>query len=551
MNSSNIYITGFSGTGKTTVSRIVAERMGWRLVDTDDEIVRSAGRSIEEIFRSEGEPRFREIERDALLKVADGERQVVSTGGGIVVDERNRRVMERSGVVVCLESRPETIYRRLSNERGESAGPVVRPMLVDDDPLIRISALKTDRQTLYAQAHWTVSTDLLTPGDVATEVVRAWRTLASHASRGRWSETGDLAAVVSTSSGQYPIWVGWETLGELGERAKETVGPGAAYVITDEGARTHGRRAQVSLEAAGFPCHLFVMPSGEQSKSLEMAGHVYTWLASLKAERGHLIAAVGGGVVGDLAGFVAATFLRGMRLCHVPTSLLAMMDAAIGGKTAVDLPEGKNLVGFFYQPAFVLEDVQVLGSLPLRELTAGWAEAIKHGLILDEDLLEIFEAKRDAILSRDRDAMTEVIRRSVRVKAGVVSGDDKEAAGLRILLNYGHTIGHGIEAAAGYHRYLHGEAVSVGMMGAAMIGKEMGLLSAQEVDRQRDVLMAYGLPVRYEGLDADSIRAAMAVDKKTVGGVIQWVLLDGIGRAVTRSDVPEPLVRKVLDGLRA
>ncbi len=550
MNPSNIYITGFSGTGKTTVSRFVADRMGWRLVDTDDEIVRTAGRSIEDVFRSDGESRFREMEREALSIVAEGERQVVSTGGGIVMDERNRRVMEGSGVVLCLEARPETIHRRLTREQDDSAGPIVRPMLVDDDPLIRISALKADRQPHYAQAHWTVSTDLLTPSEVADEVVRAWRMLADHVGSGGSTETGDRAAVVSASSGQYPIWVGWGLLGELGERAKRTIDPGTAYVITDDGARAHGRKAQVSLEAAGVPCHLFVMPSGERSKSFEMAEQVYAWLAGLRAERGHLIAAVGGGVVGDLAGFVAATYLRGMRLCHVPTSLLAMMDAAIGGKTAVDLPEGKNLVGSIYQPEFVLEDAEVLESLPPRQLTAGWAEAIKHGLILEEGLLEKFEVERDAIQSRDREPMTEVIRRSVRVKARVVSGDEKESAGRRILLNYGHTIGHGIEAAGGYDRYLHGEAVSIGMMGAAMISNESGLLTAQELDRQRDVLVNYGLPVQYHDLDAGAIHAAMAVDKKTVGGAIQWVLLDGIGRAVTKSDVPETLVRKVVAGLR-
>ena len=552
MNSSNIYITGFSGTGKTTVSGLVAERMGWTFVDIDDEIVRATGKSIEEVFRSEGELRFREMESKAISRVADGEHQVISTGGGIVVSEHNRRLLESSGIVVCLEARSETIHRRLSKESDESAASVVRPILIADDMLTRISLLKAERQSQYAQAHWVVDTDYLTPDEVADEVIIGWRILDRYfrSDAGSSSESDDLAAVVSASTGEYPIWVGWGNLDKVGDRAKRAVEPTVAYVITDEGARGHGRKAQVALEAAGVPCHLFVMPSGEQNKNLEMATQIYTWLVSLKAERGHMIVAVGGGVVGDLAGFVAATFLRGMRLCHVPTSLLAMMDAAIGGKTAVDMPEGKNLVGAIYQPQFVLEDAQVLESLPQREYVAGMAEAIKHGLILDEELLRIFEDKKDLILSHDRHAVTEVIRRSVRVKAVVVSGDENESMGRRILLNYGHTIGHAIEVAGGYDLYRHGEAVSIGMMGAAMLSNELGLLSVEEVDRQRDVLVEYGLPVQYEGLDVEDIHTAMTVDKKTLGGDIQWVLLERIGCAVTRRDVSESVVRQVVTRLR-
>jgi 3-dehydroquinate synthase len=235
------------------------------------------------------------------------------------------------------------------------------------------------------------------------------------------------------------------------------------------------------------------MPAGEQHKTLETVEHVYAWLADRKAERGHIIVAVGGGVVGDLAGLVAATYLRGMPFAQVPTSLLAMMDAAIGGKVAVDLPQGKNLVGAFYQPKFVLSDVSTLQTLPQRELTSGWAEAIKHGLILQPDLLDSFERDRDDILALKPDVATDIIRRSVAVKANVVSQDERETLGVRILLNYGHTLGHAIEAASGYGNFLHGEAVSVGMMGAAYIGNAMGMMSDEEVDRQRAILESYGL----------------------------------------------------------
>jgi 3-dehydroquinate synthase len=220
-----------------------------------------------------------------------------------------------------------------------------------------------------------------------------------------------------------------------------------------------------------------------------------------------------------------------------------MMDAAIGGKTAVDMPQGKNLVGAFYQPRFVLSDVSVLRTLPRRELNSGWAEAIKHGLILDEALLSTFEEGADEIPELRQEITTEVVRRSAAIKADIVSRDERETLGLRVLLNYGHTIGHALEVATGYGRYLHGEAVSIGMMGAAYIGEAMGLMSPDEVDRQRNVLKSYGLPLGCAGVDPDAIGEAMLTDKKIAAGAISWVLLDGIGNAVTREDVPPALVR--------
>ena len=546
---SNIFITGFSGSGKTTVAREVARRLGWRFVDTDEEIVRSTGKSIEDIFTEGSESRFRDLERECLERVCEADRQVVSTGGGMPMDADNRRVMERAGAIVCLEARPETIHQRLSSQGRDAKGPVVRPMLLDSNPSKRILALKSKRQFNYSLAHWTVHTDHLDIPEVAAQVVEAWRLLRDRSQPVPEAEATDLAATVRTLSGEYPVWVGWGTLGELGERVGSLLSPGAAYVITDEGAYPHGRRAQFSLEASGVPCHIFIIPSGERSKTLETAEHIYGWLAGLRAERGHLVVAVGGGVVGDLAGFVAATYLRGVLFGQVPTTLLAMMDAAIGGKTGVDLPGGKNLVGAFHQPRFVLADVQTLETLPKRDLSSGWVEAIKHGLILDESLLSRFEEDRSDIVSLDRVLSTEVIRRSVAIKADVVSRDEKETLGVRVLLNYGHTIGHAIEAATGYGRFLHGEAVSVGMMGAALIGNELGLLSTEEVERHRSVLEAYGVPVAAGDIDLDAVRRAMAVDKKTGDGALRWVLLDGIGHAMTRNDVPEELVDSVLGRL--
>ena len=542
---SNIFITGFSGSGKTTVGRHVAGRLGWQFVDTDEEIVRPAGKSIKAIFVEMGEPHFRRLEREYLAEIASKEYQVVSTGGGMVMDEENRRVMELSGFIVYLDARPEAIHSRLNHESMSARGTLVRPMLTSPDPLARIRSLKTERQFNYILAHHTVHTDHLTPSEVADEVVRGWRMTLQRSQSDR-HETRDLAAVVRTSSVEYPVWVGWGIIEELGNRAKSILAPSVAYIITDEGVYRQARRAQVSMEAAGIATHMFLIPPGERSKNPETAQYLYTWLAERKAERGHLVLAVGGGVVGDLAGFVAATFLRGMPFAQVPTSLLAMMDAAIGGKVAVDLPQGKNLVGSFYQPRFVLSDTKTLRTLPPRELTSGWAEAIKHGLILDEHLLRAFESDGEGIRSLEGDIATEVIRRSVAIKANVVSQDEKETLGIRVLLNYGHTIGHALEAATGYSRFLHGEAVSVGMMGAGYISHAMGLLSAQELERQRALLKLFGLPLSCEDVEVDALVEAMRSDKKTSGRAINWVLLNGIGNAVTRNDVPLELVREAL-----
>ena len=541
----NIYLIGFSGTGKSTVGALTADLLGWIFLDTDEMIVSQAGRSIAEIFQEDGESAFRRLERSVLESISRGQRQVVSTGGGIVIDERNRRIMEATGVIVCLEARADTIYRRLSNPAEIDGPQAVRPLLLHSDPLRRITSLKTDRQALYAQAHWTIHTDRLSAAEVASEAVRAWNRLAPNADPDSIHDDA-LAATVRTSSGDYPVWVGWGLAETIGQRVKTRIGPGAAYVITDANAQRHARKAQMSMEAAGIPSHLFVMEPGEMHKSMATLSHIYRWLAERKAERGHLIVAVGGGVVGDVGGYAAATYLRGMPLVQAPTSLVSMMDASIGGKTAVDLPQGKNLVGSFKHPEFVLADVEALSTLPARALVSGWTEAIKHALILDEPLLRVFEENVEAISTLNPEIASGALRRSVAIKAKVVSQDERETLGIRALLNYGHTTAHAIEAATGYDRYLHGEAVGIGMTAAAHIANWMGMLTSEELRRQCSVLEAYGAPLAYDGVEPASIRDAMSMDKKTVGGKIRWVLLDGIGNAVTRSDVPSELVDRAL-----
>jgi 3-dehydroquinate synthase len=252
-------------------------------------------------------------------------------------------------------------------------------------------------------------------------------------------------------------------------------------------------------------------------------------------------------MVTDLAGYVASTYVRGLPLVHVPTSLLAMVDAAIGGKVAVNHPRAKNVIGAFYQPRFVLTDVSTLRSLPPRELTSGWAELLKHALILEPELLAFLEEHADSILTLESEPTTEAIRRSVAIKAAVVSEDEREETGRRTVLNYGHTVGHAIEAATEYGRFLHGEAVAIGMTAAAAISRLLGLLSPDVERRQRGLLERFGLPTRAQGLDRGVVLSAMALDKKVRAGAIRWVLLEDIGRTTLRDDVPQAVVEQALD----
>ena len=541
----NIILTGFAGTGKTVVGQDVAELLGWTFVDTDDVLERLAGKSIEAVFADDGEAAFRVLESKALAEVCKDGNQVVATGGGMVIDPSNQTLMTESGYVVCLEASPETIIQRLFSATSENKN--VRPLLQGNNPLKRALVLKAGRQAAYAEAQWTVHTDKLGVQDVAREVVRASRMFGAETDAPELAHAGDLAATVRSATGPCPVYAGTGLIEDIGTLCRNAGLTSTAYVISDSNVfYTHGRKVQTSLEAADIPVHTFVVPAGETSKSVETLEACYQWLAERRAERGHFIVAVGGGVIGDLAGFTAATFNRGLPVVQVPTSLAAMVDASIGGKTAINLTAGKNLVGAFHQPRMVLADVESLGSLPDRERAAGWAEAVKHGLILDADLFLTFENHAEAITNLDQPLTSEVVRRSMAVKADVVTRDERETLGLRILLNYGHTIGHGLETATEYGTLLHGEAVAIGMTAAVRISRGMGLVGDDVVERQDKVLKLYGLPTRMPGADREAVRRAMSVDKKTTAGNIRWVLLEGIGHAVTRNDVPEELVQAAI-----
>ncbi len=557
-----IILIGFSGTGKSASGKLLAERLGWRLLDTDLMIEKKAGKSIAQIFVDEGEQHFRDLEAAALSKALAEDNAVISTGGGVVLRSENRRAMAEGGFIVCLEARPETILARLTD--GER--PLDRPLLATEDPLVRIKELKSSRQHLYSLSDWTVQTDGFTPEQVTDEVLRAYESFAAAVltSHHRIHAIADpnaivppgtlhdisphTACLVRTALRDYSVYTDWGLLDSLGQQLRRVELTRFAYVISDETVWHHlGDEIESSLRSAEIEFDACIVPPGETSKSLDEAAQIYDWLIEHKAERGHVVVAVGGGMVTDLGGYVAATFARGLPLVHVPTSMLGMVDAAIGGKVAVNHPRAKNMIGVFHQPWFVLEDVSTMRTLPAREIRSGLAEAIKHGMIADEAYLRFLEDNAAAILKLDRDATVEAVRRSVRIKAEVVGADEFETTGRRSMLNYGHTLAHAIESTTGYRRFRHGEADGIGMMFAASLSAQMGLLPVEVVERQRRVLETYDLPTSADGLDRERLLTAVSLDKKVHGKKVRCVLLEGIGRPLLRDDVPPKVIEAALD----
>jgi len=567
----NIIITGFSGTGKSLVAREIAGQLRWDFIDTDNEIVSLAKKPIAEIFSSDGEKKFRKLEREAVKRASRQSHRVIAIGGGAIVDPQNRSQLARNGFIVCLEARPETIYQRLFQE--ESHGSEIRPLLEGDNPLEHIRQLKARRQPYYDDVDLVINTDDLGIDDVAKEVVKGWRLLrsarndkgkarndigAAGNSRGKTGRdkakagndvAEDVACWVETTTQRYPIFVGHGLLDRLAEKLKKVSSSRVAVVISDGNvSRLYGDRVREILKAAGFAVNSFVVPPGEESKSINTAMDIYNFLIKKRVERDDILIALGGGMIGDLAGFAAATYLRGIPWVQVPTSLVAMVDASIGGKVAVNHHEGKNLIGAFYQPNFVLADTQTLATLPKRELTSGWAEVVKYGMILDKEFFEFLESNAGRLIKLEQDVVSKAIIRSASLKAQVVSQDEKER-GQRIILNYGHTIAHGLEAATRYVGFLHGEAVAIGMMGAAKLSQKSGILPTNVVKRQQSLLQKFGLPTSFSSTGLAEIAKAMEVDKKTRAKKIRWVLLEDIGKTAIRANVPQQDVMAVLEEL--
>jgi shikimate kinase/3-dehydroquinate synthase len=561
----NLIITGFSGTGKSLVAKEVARRLNWDFLDTDVEIVKQTRKPIAEIFRQDGESKFRELEWETIRKACQQRQTIIAIGGGAIVDPQNYELLAKTGLIVCLEAKPETIYERLFQKAVHSPETEVRPLLATDNPLEHIRQLKASRQPSYAKADWAIHTDGLSVSEVAEEMIRAWRLLRrpdfigvprNDKEKAQSGIAKDIACLVETATQSYPVFVGYGLLDKLGGKMRQAALSGTATIISDKNVFSlYGSKVVGILKDAGFVVNSFVVPPGEETKNMDYAIKIYNFLVGHRAERDDVIIALGGGMVGDLAGFGAATFLRGMFWIQVPTSLIAMVDASIGGKVGINHPEGKNLIGAFYQPTLVLADPQTLTTLPQRELVSGWAEVIKHGMILDKEFFEFLEANVNRLTKLEPESLTRAVARSAAIKAQVVNQDEKEREGKRTMLNYGHTIAHGLEAATQYKCFLHGEAVAIGMMGAAKLSQRLGLLPSAAVERQQALLQKFGLPTSLPAMRSNlklslaGVTRAMELDKKMKGKAIRWVLLQDIGRTVIRSDVPQKEVLAVLQEL--
>lgn len=347
----------------------------------------------------------------------------------------------------------------------------------------------------------------------------------------------------------YDIAINSDALGGVGDFARQRSKAGVAIVIADERVGGHAQVVQESMRSAGFKIAAASVPSGEASKSLETAARLYDALIDLPADRKTLVVAVGGGVIGDLGGFVAATYARGIPLLMVPTTLLSMVDSSVGGKVGVNHPRAKNMIGAFHQPIGVFIDVATLDTLPEREYLSGLAEVVKYGVILDADFLAWQEANADAILAREPAAVQKIVQRSCELKAFVVERDEREETGLRAMLNYGHTFAHAFESAAGYGSWLHGEAVAAGMVCASRLAERRGLITADIRELQVRLLRKFKLPIAPEAWDIDALIATMRTDKKSVGGQLRFILPKRMGEVALFADVPEADVREVLESV--
>lgn len=533
----HIILVGLTGAGKSTVGSRLAAEIGWSLLDVDSAVEQLVDRTISTLIDEVGIATFRAVESGVLARacLADAP-TVIATGGGAVLDADNRRLMQEHGRVVYLTAPVDALAARFA-QRGED-----RPLMRGDIPATLQRMVET-RDPLYRQM-----ADYVQPTEAGVD---ATVTALRH-----WLHDNP-AANISFYDDAEPL---------LQAAAELAGGAANLRIVTEAGVWAHHEQ-RVTAGLGDVPT--FSLPPGDAAKSLPQLARLYDWLAATHTERGSVVVAVGGGAVGDLAGFAAATYLRGLHIVQVPTTLLAMVDAAIGGKTAINLAVGKNLVGAFHQPTLVLLDPGFLATLPRPEYTAGWGEVCKYAFIERSlgglgGFLELLEQQAPALSSpanlteqstiypagglAARRNLQSIISRCASLKAQIVAADEREqAGGGRILLNYGHTVAHGLEQASNY-AVLHGNAVAIGMMAAATIAERLGVCAAALIERQRRLLAGYELftDAHTYRLDTNRVLAALRLDKKVQAGRIRWVLPTTPGFVTLRDDVPPELVVKVV-----
>jgi shikimate kinase / 3-dehydroquinate synthase len=511
-----LLISGFMASGKTTVGRLLAEREKRPFIDLDQAIESRLGTTAKELFAKVGEAGFRVEERrelTALLEGSSGPAPIVALGGGALLARDLRLLALDRAVVVSLEASAKETARR-------AGGAASRPNLASSDVEQRAIDLLSQRALAYSEAHACIATDGLTPAAVAERVLEVWRR--------------DPIAVAAGAR-SYAVEVGHDL---VATRLPALAGkPSLALLVTDENvAPLHAAKVTAALGALVRSGTDVILSAGERHKHIGSVERIWRGLLAAGADRKSLLVGLGGGVVTDITGFAASSFLRGMRWVGVPTTLLAMVDASVGGKTGVDLEQAKNAVGAFWQPSGVLLDTALEATEPDRGYTSALAEVVKTALIGDPDLLELLEKELPAVRARTPELVATMVRRSVRVKARVVGIDERES-GPRALLNLGHTLGHALEAHAGFERLMHGEAVSLGLVAALRVGEALGETPKSLTERTVRLLGGLGLPVDLAREPLAEAAKLVGLDKKRTGSSIRFVLAKDPGNVVLR-DLP-------------
>jgi shikimate kinase/3-dehydroquinate synthase len=533
-----IFLTGLSGSGKTTIGHRTADLLGWSFVDTDDVLAERMGMPVGQVLVEYGEERFRQLESEVLHDLADGERVVIATGGGMVISEANRRFMREHGLTVYLKVSVEGSWKRMQ----ETSIHIPRPLIAGDNGLQRLQDLYTRRRAWYEEAPIHINTEEGTQNELARRLIslalaRGYLFLPFLTRDVREFHFGNASTQVIVEWGGLPHIT--DTLHELGFSER-------LFVITDsQVGDLYAESMHTLLQEARFQPHIFTLPVGEASKSFQYFQQIVDWLVEHRAERKEAIIALGGGVVGDLAGFIASCYLRGVPFVQVPTTLLGQVDASLGGKTGFNHALGKNLIGSYYHPKLIYVDPAFILTLPERIYDEGWVEIAKYAMTLDGELFTLLEENFAALRVRDPALLTSVVARSIRMKMDIVQRDELDF-GLRNILNYGHTFGHALEATTDYKTWLHGEAIALGMEVAARVAVASGKLAPEAAGRQTRLLQALNLPIRCPNVNIDAILNTMQRDKKVRGGRMRWVLPTRIGHAEVFSDIDTDVVREAV-----
>jgi len=532
----SIVLVGLMGAGKTSIGRRLAARLGLPFRDADQEIELAAGCTIPELFERYGEAAFRDGERRVIRRLLAGDPMVLAFGGGAFMDPQTRETARAEAVSVWLRCTLPTLIRRV-------AGRDNRPLLAGGDREDTLRELMGRRYPVYAEADLVVDCGDEPPDHTTGQVMHALID---------WKPARRLHVVLPSTS--YDVVIGDNLLARAGALLAPRLPQKRAVVITDHRvAGLHLATLMAGLAETAIVASSIVVAGGEASKNLETYLSVVDQLLAARVERRTAVIALGGGVVGDVAGFAAATTLRGLPFIQVPTTLLSQVDSSVGGKTGVNTPRGKNLVGAFHQPRMVLADTATLATLPPRELRAGYAEIAKAGLIGDAALFAWCERFGPAVVAGDHEAQAEAIKRACAFKAAVVGDDEREEKPNdgRALLNLGHTFGHALEAEYGYYGgLLHGEGVGIGLALAFKLSARLGLCGPADVERVTAHLSAVGLPAELSmlnrGFSAAALVGHMRRDKKMRDGALHFVLARGIGQAFTSADVPSDAVTDLL-----